>query len=87
MYNPDKEGIVKEKMNIIATGKEPLLSIILVIILVPLLTATACRKKNEPNTVEFEQIETDGSVDDRYQFREEIQKQRERDRRYHRESF
>jgi hypothetical protein len=78
---------LKGKLNIVAAGKERLPRIFLALFLAPLLMVTGCRKKNEPNTVEFEQIETDGSVDDRYQFRGEIQKQRERDRRYHRESF
>ncbi len=42
---------------------------------------TSCSKKKKSRKVEFEQIEIDGSTNDRYLFREEIRKEKERQKR------
>jgi len=42
----------------------------------------ACGEDVKPNRVELEQIEIDGSTNDRYLFRKEIEKERERKKRF-----
>ncbi len=46
-----------------------------------LLVIPSCGEDVKPRKVEFEQIEFDGSSNDRYLFREEIKKERERRKR------
>ncbi len=42
----------------------------------------ACSEDVKPNRVELEQLEIDGSTNDRYLFRKEIEKERERKKRF-----
>ena len=41
-----------------------------------------CKRKREPNRVDFEQIEIDNSNDYKYIFKERIQEDEKRDNRY-----
>ncbi|MBP7734434.1 MAG: hypothetical protein KA369_00540 [Spirochaetes bacterium] len=47
----------------------------------------ACKKKTEVNKVEMEQINPDDSNDYRYIFREEIEKDRERENKQRKKEF
>jgi hypothetical protein len=57
------------------------------VILSLVFSVPACREKKKPDLVDFEHIETDGSVNDEYLFQDLIEKQKERENRYRREEF
>ncbi len=50
---------------------------LLLLLMVLMLTFTGCKKKDKP-MVDINSIRTDGSHDDRYIFREEIEKEKAR---------
>jgi len=56
-------------------------------ILICVFFISSCGKKSEPRFVDMDQVEVDGSTDDRYEFKEEIEKEKKRKRRYKKEEF
>lgn len=54
----------------------------IIMLLIPLMVSTltipSCKKKKEQPMVDIESIEYDGSRDERYIFREELKKEREK---------
>lgn len=47
----------------------------------------SCSEEIKPNKVDLNQVEPDGSTDDRYLFRKEIKEQEWRDKRYKKDTF
>ena len=58
-----------------------LICLLLPVFFSPALFLLSCGGDSKHQRVEFEQIEIDGSTNDRYLFREELQKERERKKR------
>jgi hypothetical protein len=54
---------------------------IMLLLLIPALIIPACKDKKEHPMVDIESINYDGSRDDRYIFREELKKEREKKER------
>jgi len=62
-------------------------SVIIILIGILLFSSLSCSKKKKQNMVDFNQIDTDGYNNLKYQFREEIEKEKENKRRYKKGPF
>ena len=51
------------------------------------MTIPGCKKKNTPEMVDMDIIKTDGSHDDKYIFRKEIEKEGIRGKKYKKKEF
>ena len=61
----------------------------LILLLLPLILfdLSSCRKKPEANKIDIDQIDTDSSINYRYLFREEIEKEAKEKRKKERSTF
>ncbi len=61
---------------------------IMIISLALIITSTTgCKKKKEPEMVDMDIIKTDGSYDDKYIFRRQIEKEESRGKKYKKKEF
>jgi hypothetical protein len=62
-------------------------SLIVIMLIMVFCAAPGCTKKPEVNSVDLEQIDIDDSNDYRYIFRDTIQEQEERNKKYKKKEF
>lgn len=60
---------------------------LLVLFLALIIAGGSCKKKEDPKTVDLDQIESDGSTNDRYLFKNEIEREKWREGRYKKKKF